>query len=229
MIKLEYLITGTGCCGTVYAALLFNQIGISCGHEAIFDYRGISHAKACLNGLKPFENSEVLKRAIQTHDIQISMETIVAESSFMAVPFLKHEMLKDTIIFHLVRHPRLTIQALCNHHDNFTGSEPKSPWEEFIYSHMPELKGKLSQYERGALFYIKWNELIEESKPQFFCRLDDIDEHVYGIFGKKYSGLNKTTNSFKRENVAQFSYDLIESNEIRIMLEHKTIEYNFNL
>ena len=34
--KLDFLVTGTGRCGTVYMAELLTSLGIPCGHESLF-------------------------------------------------------------------------------------------------------------------------------------------------------------------------------------------------
>ena len=49
-MNLKYLVTGTGRCGTVYMARILTSIGIPCGHETIFDYRGTRGARKRLFG-----------------------------------------------------------------------------------------------------------------------------------------------------------------------------------
>jgi hypothetical protein len=61
--RLRFLIVGTGCSGTVYAAKLLSSAGIPCSHEAIFTPEGIEAARLRLHGRKRIVNSEISTRA----------------------------------------------------------------------------------------------------------------------------------------------------------------------
>ena len=89
--------TGTGRCGTTYMARLLTSLGIMCGHEAIFNYDGILKANLRLQGKLNIKTSHVSSHDILT-DTPIESwhdpETAIAESSYLAAPFLKTKLLK---------------------------------------------------------------------------------------------------------------------------------------
>src|SRR4051812_29049625 len=96
--KLLFVIVGTGRCGTVYFAQLLNAIGIPCSHERVFTNKGLAHAKSVMG--QGGDNSEVAK-----YSGLKPTKNIIAESSYMATPYLDHFILKDATIIHAVRNP----------------------------------------------------------------------------------------------------------------------------
>jgi hypothetical protein len=169
---LEYIVTGTGRCGTVAVARYLTQLGIDCGHESIFDFNGLDTA---------------LNRIYGRHDVTISLtsrqkwdgsehhedadwvpelKSLQADSSYMAAPFLDHEDLEELTIIHLIRNPIRVVDSFLNHFHYFQGQEPGStiyskPYEEFIYKHVPELCLPMSAAERACLYVVRWNEMID--------------------------------------------------------------------
>jgi len=109
--RLKYLVTGTGRCGTVYMARLLTLAGIPCGHESIFDWKGITWAKRRLAGEVPLELSSISTIRLENGrwspepEWLTDVEAIEAESSYMAAPFLEESFLSETKVIHLVRHP----------------------------------------------------------------------------------------------------------------------------
>lgn len=155
-MKLKYLITGTGRSGTVNAAKLFNSIGIPCSHECLFTNLGY------------VENNKINSNAAIWCNEPEDFDLIEAESSYMAAPFLAN--LDDKIqIIHMIRHPIDVISSFLNGLSYFKSSSPRNPYEEFIYFHLPSLKGCPTPIERAAEYYLQWNQMIE-----------------YNSFGKKY-------------------------------------------
>src|SRR5574343_413925 len=102
-MKLKYLIVSCGRSGSVWAARFLTGLGIPCGHESIFDWRGLRGAMKKLSG----EEIPDLSYASQTRwengnwqplEKWLDVNSIEAESSYMAVPYLKEDILKDVKI-----------------------------------------------------------------------------------------------------------------------------------
>jgi hypothetical protein len=134
---LEYLITGTGRCGTGYAARLLSSVGVPCGHEAIFRLDGLEKAVA-----------------------RVEQFDLAAESSWLAAPWLK--LLPDQVrVAHLVRHPQHVIDSLLRM-QFFDLSIPEyRPYTRFVYAHLPGLSDEPTPLAKAVSFYIRWNRLIE--------------------------------------------------------------------
>ncbi len=221
MLKLKYLITGTGRCGTVFMARFLTSLGLPCGHESFFDWRGVDCAVKRLKGDLSPELSHASKMSLKDgkwvpESEWIDLQTIVAESSYMAVPFLNHECLTDVPIIHVVRDPIKVVNSFCNHIDYFRSEEPNNSYEKFIYSYLPELKLKMSYFDRTALFVTQWNSIIEKHKVAFFYRVEDpVDKLMQFIdkSGETYS--NSTINTYKKWVAEPFYLHKIESKEIR--------------
>ena len=96
-MKLKYIVTGTGRCGTLYMANFLTSIDIACGHESVFMTEGSEKAKKIINGEIPPENSEISANII----LKKNQEQI-ADSSYMAAPFLRKFNAK---VIHIIRNP----------------------------------------------------------------------------------------------------------------------------
>jgi len=137
---MKYLVTGTGRCGTGTLSIFLTHAGYPCGHESIFRWGGRpSHIEG------------------------------VAESSWMAAPYLDDERLEDTTIIHLVRDPIKVVSSIV--HIGLFTSENVAGYAHFIYLNLPELK-EYSVLDKAVYFYTKWNEMIEPRADVFF-RLED--------------------------------------------------------
>ena len=240
-MNLKYLITGTGRCGTVYMARLLTSIGIPCGHETIFDYRGTRGARKRLIGEEPLRLSFV---ASTNYDIQQNkfhpidwlpdVSMIVAESSYMAAPFLRCDLLKDAKIIHVVRNPVDVVSSFCNHIDYFsnTPNPGNLVYETFIYRHIKKLKVKMPQYDRAALYYLRWNEMIENQKPDFFFRVEDDPKDLLKFLGVpddvEYFK-DKKANTLKKKDSLGFNWTQIESRQIRKEFIEVSKKYGYDL
>jgi|GEM_PF-1775667 tetratricopeptide (TPR) repeat protein len=109
-IRLKFLITGTGRCGTGYMAKLLASAGIPCGHEEIFSF-------------------------LVNTDKLISTQ-LTGESSWLAVPFLSSPWLRDITLIHAVRNPLLTVQSLID----IRFFIDKNFFSFFAESFLPQLK-----------------------------------------------------------------------------------------
>lgn len=222
MVHLKYLVTGTGRCGTVYLARLLTSLGVPCGHESIFDYHGWEKAKRKLEGYDPPGLSYVstvrydLGKWTQLPTWLPDPCRIEAESSYMAVPYLSESLLEGCCTIHLIRHPVRVVNSFCNNLGYFSSNSPTNGYEEFIYSHLPELKHAMPNYDRACLYYLRWNEMIVAQQPVVTYRVED----EVGPFLKRLnlSGevvLPTNINSFRKPGAERFTLSQIQSEEVR--------------
>ena len=164
--KIWFAVVGTGRCGTVFFAKLLTAIGLPCGHERIFGPDGLEGALKFNH-----QNSEV---AINS-GLSNKNNFFVAESSYMAVPFLEHSLLSDATIIHAVRNPIKVILSFHNKLQYWHSAYPNR-WESFIENHV-NLNG--SSLDKCCSYVVQWNRKIEEAKKRKYHRVrleDGIDE-----------------------------------------------------
>ena len=235
MKRLNYIVTGTGRCGTVYMARLLTSVGIPCGHETIFDYRGIKESRKRLLGKKDIKLSGVSLRECATESTgwPPDITSIVADSSYMAAPFLKYNLIKNSKIIHVVRNPVNVVNSFCNYINYFT--KIRSPenfmYEDFIYKHAKKLNVEMPQYDKAALYYITWNEMIENKNPDFLFRIEDDTKELLNFLGvqNETSHFNcNTVNTFKNNEVI-FDFYNIENKQIRLDFINIYKKYGYNL
>lgn len=195
MIDLKYIVTGTGRCGTLFMANLLTSMGFPCTHEAIFTYEGLEKAKRVIRQAEPAVSSRISKGE-NLSDYELN---IVAESSYMAAPFLKQF---DAEVIHVVRNPIGVVTSMIG--DSFRNFKNPHPthiedfpdhifYEEFIYEHVNDLRQKMSQLDRCCLFYVRWNEMIEKSgRVSIRHRIEDGTDELKEFFGFKGKCYNNT-------------------------------------
>lgn len=213
-MNFKFVITGTGRCGTVFFARFLTSIGIVCGHESFFDYRGYDFADIKLREKMPIHTSFVSQVELKDgHHCPVDYwfeagshpDKIVAESSYMAAPFL-HKI--DAKFIHVVRHPIKVINSFVNYLGYFQQRHPQSvsnvkDYESFIFYHCPDLYADMSVPERAALYYIRWNQMIEKQlvdRVSIRHRIEDPVDRVFEFIGvdKPDSYFNQPVNSFER-------------------------------
>lgn len=221
-MKLKFLATGTGRCGTVFTARLLTSVGIPCGHEAIFDHKGKEWIIGRLRGDVPLEWSYI-SRNRRVEDKWYSLkrwwpDTLEAESSLFAAPYLADSFTSGVPLIHLIRNPIKVVNSFCHYMDNcFEINTPRNDLEIFIYNAVPELEEKMPQYDRACLFYVQWNKMIEASHPAFSHRIEDDPKLLLEFVGcagvaeyfqdRKANHLVRTTNN-------RFTLDQIQSRSI---------------
>lgn len=232
MLNLKYIITGTGRCGTLFMANLFTSMGFPCSHEAVFTPKGLGWAKEVLAGLRPRVSSGISKGKILVR----GEDDCVAESSYMAAPFLDET---DAQVVHVVRNPMKVIASLTgDEFMQFTNSAPTFfdhdpshiEYEEFIYGRVPEMERDMEQLDRACLFYVRWNEMIENSgRVRLFHRIEDDVSAIKNLlgFGEKYHYDNRTCNSFPKKR--QWSVSDLKDKRIRIELKDMADRYGYEL
>lgn len=233
MIQLKYLVTGTGRCGTVFFARLLTSLGIPCGHEVIFDYRGWDTAQLRLKGESPLQLSYV---SIAKYDFGKwlplpewlpDLSVIQAESSYMAAPFLSRTNIPSV---HVVRNPIRVVTSFCHHVKYFLKEKPTNGYEEFIYEILPELRSKLPQPDRACLYYILWNQMITRQEPTYFYRAEDLPEKLmqeWGLTGNPFK--DSTVNTLRQPGSVRFSLDQIESQTIKDQFINLGKEYGYTM
>jgi hypothetical protein len=186
MRKLAYVVTGTGRCGTVYLANLLTKCGLPCGHESVFTPWGLEEALARLDGRSAIEVSAI--SVASCGDWFREGDAVVADSSYMAAPFLDHPVLQDTRILHVVRHPMDVINSFVLGLNYFQEWLPTDVWHRFIYTHVPELRLDYHPLDRAALYYVHWNRLIEArsaGKPYFLCQVESITHQLFDYLDRR--------------------------------------------
>lgn len=235
--KLKYLITGTGRCGTVFMAQLFTLAGIPCGHESIFDWKGVTWAKKRIAGEVPLELSNISTIRMENGtwspvpEWLPDVESIQAESSYMAAPFLAEPFLRDTKVIHVVRHPIRVIHSFCNSLEYFAHVHGTNSYEQNIYRRFPELKEDIPRYDRAALYYVRWNQMIQDHKPDLFVRLEDDLSLLFEFIGKdKVKPEDVRPNAWNKPIKYRFSsVTQIESDEVRKQLVEAGEKYGYQM
>ena len=216
--NLKFIVTGTGRSGTVFAAKLLTKLGIPCGHECIFNYEPFDKIARKLYDPKLRELSYC-----STHDLSIKKdnpeelekwtegEKTIAESSYMAAPYLNLPELKNVKIIHLIRNPLKVISSFVKSLNYFSQNNPTNEWEIKIYNNLRNLRNIHTQIERACFYYCKWNELIENNSKKhkyIICKLENITNNnlFYNFIDKtkqeielpkNVNAINKREENFK--------------------------------
>jgi hypothetical protein len=231
----KYIATGTGRCGTAYLARVLSSVSIPCGHECVFDFQEWYPGITCLEFIENKIQSNALKNSkfatTQEDDWLSSDTTIQAESSYMSAPFLNHRIIKNATIIHLIRNLLQVIRSFVLDIHHF--SEVKNYGKEgFIYSILPELKQNLTPYERAALFYVKWNEMIEHSsrnRNYLLHRIEDPISNVLELIDCPKSQVYNNRLSNTRKKHDDILLGQIKSKEIRQKLTQKAEQYEYRV
>jgi len=246
MIKLKYCIVGTGRCGSVFVARLLTSLGVTCGHECCFDWNGYDLANKRLKGEESLQTSDTsLKERYEDSTIKIipkwlDEDKIVAESSYMASPFIDSELLQDTKFIHIIRNPIKVVNSFVNYLNYFKYNVPNpsnytiKKYERFIFRHCPDVGSGLNPYERAAIYVMKWNQMIENklSKKEnyLFHRIEDPIDNLLNFIGKEKTEemFNETkANTFKKKNTSKFKIDEIKREKIKNEFIEFCEKYNY--
>lgn len=214
-INLKYIISGTGRCGTVYMARFFTDIGINCGHEAIFDYNGLDLALKKINGNALIETSHCSRfDLLKSKPIEnwFSANNIMAESSYMAAPFLNNSCFSDARLIHIIRNPLKVLSSFFLDAKFFDPkSEGQKPWNSFVYKHMPSIEMEKSIVEKTCRYIIDWNRMIEKSKiEKIKIRIEDYPYDSLAKFLRSNAKIikNNKINSWKNREKELTIFDI---------------------
>jgi hypothetical protein len=172
MIDLDYLVTGTGRCGTVNLALVLTSVGIPCSHERFFNGSTFEEALALLRD-HGGRNSDCSTRnaTLQTDGIDVK-----ACASYLMAPFLSAPFFADKTIIHVVRRPVKVVLSFLNDIRFFWYRESNRHHESFIYEHLPGLRELHDTVDRAVHYYIEWNRMIRKNcrgRKVLFHRIED--------------------------------------------------------
>lgn len=233
MRRLQYLITGTGRSGTVYLANLLTSASLPCGHESIFTPWGYREARARLEGQAPVYVSAISREACG--DWLPNPAELVADSSYMAAPFLDSDLLEGARIIHAVRHPLQVINSFVVGLGYFLEPYPTDIWHQFIYSHLPELQQHWHPLERAALYYVRWNRMIEQrarGQEPLFLRIEDGPSRLLrrlGVHGVDPRLLKARAVNSRMEGKGGYSYEDIPPGVARDELFEIADRYGYTL
>lgn len=230
MIDLRYIVTGTARSGTLFMANVLTSIGYPCTHEAIFTPQGLDKADRVIKEKEPAISSKI-SRGSNLSDYELD---IVAESSYMAAPFLSKF---DATVIHVVRNPvKVVASMIGSHFRYFLDSQPtfldevpdKIIYEQFIFSYLEELYQEMTQIDRCCLFYIRWNEMIEKSgRVTIRHRIEDGTEKIKELFGFNGSCYDNTDCSSRPS--CNWSFSDIKNNSIKSQLFDMMAKYGYQV
>ena len=149
---LELIVTGTGRCGTGFAAKWLSSVGIRCGHEAVFTPHGMGQARYML----------------------VQGPPLMADAAWEAAPFLRWRLLEDVPCIHLVRHPKRVAASLARVPPSTTPI-----FDEFCKAHFPRLYGCESVLDAAVCRVVEITRRIEILRPErYVWRIEDGTEGV---------------------------------------------------
>jgi len=165
-MKLRLIATSTPRSGTVYTAKLLTSLGMPCGHESVFKSAGAEHVKKVFKGKEKPILSFVSKREEGENAKWVDVNKIVAECSYLAVPFLRWPILEDIPLLHIVRHPMKVISSLILDYNFLADNTPRwqHKWIDQILVALPRVLHVPDQITRVCYFYTEWHRLIMEEK-----------------------------------------------------------------
>jgi hypothetical protein len=198
VLKLTHIATGTGRCGTLFAANFLTSSGFPCSHEGVFNLGGLGTARDVV-----FGNGKAISSKVSRGDNLSDYEMeIVADSSYMSAPFLG--FFPRSQIIHIVRNPIFVVKSFLGF-EYFSKPFPVEQkydrdhikYEDFMYSHLPELAEEMPQLDRACLYWAAWNEMIEATgRVGYRHRIEDSTEHLSEFLGSKGTYSNNKCNSF---------------------------------
>lgn len=215
-------------------ARFLTSVGIPCGHESIFDWRGYKWAEKRLAEEEPLDISFVSKAKYdgkEWRDIDqwINLDNIQAESSYMSAPFLGEEILEGVPVIHVVRNPIKVVNSFCNYIDYFKKGEGTNSYEQLIYRHIPELKEEMPQYDRACLYYVRWNQMIERHDA-FFYKIEDGPQLLLDFLGTSGDHFDdRNVNTLRKPCNKRFAANQIENKEIQDEFMEMGTRYGYNM
>lgn len=201
---------------------MLTAVGIPCGHETIFSvdaYNKRTYLKKRLLGVdrKLSYTSTHNFYTKEEYADWVDANTIVADSSYMCVPYLDFPEIENIPVLHIVRNPIDVVSSFILDAKYFSNNLPTNHWEDFIYGVLPAMKELENPFQRACYYVCKWNELIEiKSKGRRYLRskledgyTDEVRQFVGGSELK--TEISKKTNSWKqrRDNISVSSMDLV--------------------
>jgi hypothetical protein len=224
---------------------MLTSMGVPCGHESFFDYEGLEVALSRLRG-ESRPTLSLTSRRLWDGDRHLidenwipDLNALVADSSYMAAPFVDSPVLDGVQCVHVVRNPLKVVDSFVNHLKYFrdpTGERDPGNilYEDNIYRHCPELKLKMSVLERACLYYVRWNVMIEEKirvRPHIFLRVENDPWPVLEMIGRQGSevDLGTAVNSFRRKGEPALQLEDIPPGNIKSEFLEMARRYGYDL
>jgi hypothetical protein len=227
---LKFIVAGTGRSGTVYAARVLTDLGIPCGHESIFNYEDEEIVIKRFLGLLPPTISEC-----SANYGWVRLDSIVADSSYMVVPYLNRQGVKEVPIIHIVRNPLQVVSSFVKDLEYFcdkiNNTYNINGWEQWIYKHNPEISVTTNSLERACCHWTSWNQKIEQmsqNRKYYFHRVEDdfkddffdfigIKKREIGFKNKRINTMKKRMDNFKIEDIPE---GVIKQNFLTLMAKY---------
>lgn len=240
--KLEYLVTGTGRCGTVFFAHLLTSMGIPCGHEHIFNFEP---KKVCFDRLVNPErriNSYVSENSFldqKFHKNFVDPKKTVAESSYFLVPYLDEHYLTKIPLIHVIRHPFKVIRSFVDDFQYFKNvRETDDPnieiYENFIYKTYPEIEKFTNPYDKAARYFLSCNKKIilqENKRPYVLIKIEELEskkKELQKFLKKLYPLLiPKHLNSKSTEKTKKIDFSVLSNENLKKELQEFMVKLNY--
>ena len=182
MHELKFIVTGTPRSGTNFMCRFLTSCGIMCGHESIFTYEGVCEAVGKMKNPNSVHTSDCSQRQVMPDKSfrqdgkWFDPNTQVADSSYMAAPFLDYTILSEVKIIHVVRNPFKTISSIYADANFFSRHErSQTKYVNFVYKYLPLLQQIDDRFEKTIKFYVEWNKMIADTSNgrAYVHRLED--------------------------------------------------------
>jgi len=222
-MKIDTIVTGTGRSGTNFIARYLTSLGKMCGHESIFGPEGIEDAIEKIKGTKKIQTSKVSQNNTlrdEIGNIKVSQidewfapERQSGDSSYMAAPFLDHDLFKECKIVHIYRDPIKVVSSTVIDAEFFSDPE-QLPYYNFVRRHLPEIDEYQNILDKAMCYYLGWNNMIEmKCKNKSFIRLRIEDQlpillDFLLLEDNDASHKDKTTNSWHKRKKDISFWDL---------------------
>lgn len=186
------VVTGTGRCGTKFTNKVLGSISLKCMHQGVFrPGRGGPGSPEVDPGLVELVTVADVKQRVATQ--KAGRWGWVAETSWLAAPYLGIEEMEGITVVHLVRHPKKVIDSLVKC-QVFEVRERYGLYYDFAYHWVPQMRYLKTPEERAAEFYVKWNNIIEPYADVFW-RVEDGPEGLLDKLGLDYEGYELFNNT----------------------------------
>lgn len=207
---LKFVIVGTGRCGTTLFQAMFNEAGIICGHENIFNSA----------------DDEVTRKRY------INNTNYIAESSWAAAPYLDKFWFDDQIkIVHVVRDIFSVIKSFWE--INFFSTERiNKPLNDLVYKNTSICFETQDRLLSSIDHYFQWNRLIQIKlnaikNPSIIIRIEDIQNDIKPLndfLGIELSYIKKRFNMKEEEKSSSTEFDI---NLVKKIISERYGQYDF--
>ena len=171
---LEILLTGTGRCGTGFAAQLLESAGVHCTHETVFNPMGWGNA---------LEQMRLMDERLEWN--------WKADTSWCGSVYLDRPELAGVTVVHLVRHPKKVIDS---HLREWKANHPYyNPHYHWLEKHLPELVDYKTPEAKATYKVLRLNEMVE-ARADIRHRIEDDPRELLDKLGIDWQGCDLFNN-----------------------------------